>query len=143
MRCITLLTVCSILMSLGGIVASQLLFSKLFFSSCSVAQSGPSLCDPMNPCPSLSPGVCSNSCPLSRRCHPTLSSSVAPFSSCSQNFYGGPAMGQMIAFWLLHSFIYTFPSLFFLSKSPISWKLYSLPPPKSTSNVFTHLEINT
>ena len=30
------------------------------------------------PCPSLSPGVCSNSRPLSRRCHPTISSSVAP-----------------------------------------------------------------
>ena len=33
------------------------------------------------PCPSLSPGVCSDSCPLSRRCHPTISSSVTPFSS--------------------------------------------------------------
>ena len=32
-------------------------------------------------CPSLSPGVCSNSCPLSRWCHPTISSSVIPFSS--------------------------------------------------------------
>ena len=38
------------------------------------------------PCPSLSPGVCSNSCPLSQWCHPTISSSVAPFSSCSQSF---------------------------------------------------------
>ena len=34
------------------------------------------------PCPSLSPWVCSNSCPLSRWCHPTISSSVTPFSSC-------------------------------------------------------------
>ena len=33
------------------------------------------------PCPSLSPGVCSNSCPLNRRCHPTISSFVTPFSS--------------------------------------------------------------
>ena len=33
------------------------------------------------PCPPLSPRVCSNSCPLSRWCHPTISSSVAPFSS--------------------------------------------------------------
>ena len=33
-------------------------------------------------CPSLSPGVCSNSCPLSRWCHPTIPSSVASFSSC-------------------------------------------------------------
>ena len=38
------------------------------------------------PCPSLSPTVCSNSCPLSQRCHPTISSSVVPFSSCPQSF---------------------------------------------------------
>ena len=38
------------------------------------------------PCPSLSPGVCSDSCPLSWRCHPTISSSVSPFSSCLQSF---------------------------------------------------------
>ena len=38
------------------------------------------------PCPSLSPWVCSNWRPLSQRCHPTISSSVASFSSCSQSF---------------------------------------------------------
>ena len=38
------------------------------------------------PCPSPSPGACSNSCPLSRWCHPTISSSVIPFSSCLQSF---------------------------------------------------------
>ena len=38
------------------------------------------------PCPSLSPRVCSNSCPLSRWCHPTISSSVFPFSSRLQSF---------------------------------------------------------
>ena len=37
------------------------------------------------PCPSLSPGVCCNSRPLSRWCHPTISSSVIPFSSCLQS----------------------------------------------------------
>ena len=37
------------------------------------------------PCP-LSPGVCSNSCPLSLRCHPSILSSVVPFSSCLQSF---------------------------------------------------------
>ena len=30
------------------------------------------------PCPSLSPGICSNSCPLSQWCHPTISSSITP-----------------------------------------------------------------
>ena len=38
------------------------------------------------PCPSLSLTVCSHSCPLSQWCHPTTSSSVIPFSSCSQSF---------------------------------------------------------
>ena len=36
--------------------------------------------------PSPSPGACSNSCPLSRWCHPTISSSVVPFSSCLLSF---------------------------------------------------------
>ena len=38
------------------------------------------------PCPSPTPGVHSNSCPLSWWCHPTISSSVFPFSSCLQSF---------------------------------------------------------
>ena len=38
------------------------------------------------PCPSPAPGAYSNSCPLSRWCHPTISSSVVPFSSCLQSF---------------------------------------------------------
>ena len=37
-------------------------------------------------CPSLSPRVCSDLCPLSRWYHPTISSSVTPFSSCPQFF---------------------------------------------------------
>ena len=38
------------------------------------------------PCPSPTPGVCSNSCPLSQWCHPTISSSIVPFSSHLQSF---------------------------------------------------------
>jgi len=38
------------------------------------------------PCPSPTPGACSNSCPSSQWCHPTISSSVVPFSSCLQSF---------------------------------------------------------
>ena len=44
-------------------------------------------------CPSLSPGVCSNSCPLSWGCHPTISSLVALFSACPQSF---PASGSFL-----------------------------------------------
>ena len=43
------------------------------------------------PCPSPTPGVYPNSWPLSRWCHPTISSSVIPFSSCPQSF---PASGS-------------------------------------------------
>ena len=43
------------------------------------------------PCSSLTPGAYSNSCPSSRWCHPILSSSVVPFSSCLQSF---PASGS-------------------------------------------------
>ena len=42
------------------------------------------------PCPSPTPGVHPNPCPSSRWCHPTISSSVVPFSSCPQSF---PASG--------------------------------------------------
>ena len=42
------------------------------------------------PCPSPTPRACSNSCPSSRWCHPTISSSVVPFS-CLQSF---PASGS-------------------------------------------------
>ena len=42
------------------------------------------------PCPSPSSRACSNSCPSSRWCHPTISSSVVPFSSCLLSF---PASG--------------------------------------------------
>ena len=45
----------------------------------------------MPPCPSPTPEVYPNSCPLSRWCHPTISFSVIPFSSCPQSF---PASGS-------------------------------------------------
>ena len=43
------------------------------------------------PFPSPAPRACLNSCPLSQWCHPTISSSVVPFSSCLQSF---PASGS-------------------------------------------------
>ena len=50
------------------------------------------------PCLSLCPGACSNSCPLSQWCHPTISSSVIPFSSCPQSFptSGSFPMSQLL-----------------------------------------------
>ena len=49
------------------------------------------------PCPSPSPGICSNSCPLSWWCHPTISSSTIPFSSRLQSF---PASESFLTSWL-------------------------------------------
>ena len=51
-----------------------------------VNHSTPSPTDPCHPCPSPTPRVYPNSCPLSRWCHLTISSSVVPFSSCLQSF---------------------------------------------------------
>ena len=48
----------------------------------------------------LSPGVCSNSCPLSWWCHPTFSTSVVPISTCPQSF---PASGSFPMSWLFTS----------------------------------------
>ena len=83
----------------------------------SVAQSCLTLCDPMDcsmpvpPCPLPTPIVYSNSCPLSKWCHPTISSSVIPFSYCLQSFpepgsfpmshflpSGGQTIGQSFGF---------------------------------------------
>ena len=67
----------------------------------SVAQSCPALCDPMDfstpglpVCPSPTPRVYPNSCPLSQWCHSAISSSVIPFSSHLQSF---PASGSFLS----------------------------------------------
>ena len=52
------------------------------------------------PCPSLPPRVCLNSCPLSWWCHPIISSSVIPFSTCLLSF---PALGSCPLSWLFTS----------------------------------------
>ena len=64
----------------------------------SVTQSCPTLWpnEPQHarpPCPSPTPGVYPNSCPSSRWCHPAISSSVVPLSSCPQSF---PASGSFL-----------------------------------------------
>ena len=52
------------------------------------------------PCPSPTPRACSNSSPLSQWCHPTISSSVVPFSSCLQSC---PASGSFLVSQLFSS----------------------------------------
>ena len=78
----------------GCYLSSLLLdFSSVQFS-CSVVSNSLRPHEPQHarpPCPSPTPRVYSNSCPLSGWCHPTISSSVIPFSSCPQSF---PASGS-------------------------------------------------
>ena len=52
------------------------------------------------PCPSPSPGTCSNSCPVSQWCHPAILFSVVPFSSCLRSL---PASGSFLMSWLFTS----------------------------------------
>ena len=79
---------------------TELNWTKLFFSTKSCL----TLCHhglqhTRLPCPLLSPRVCSNSCPLSQWCHPIISSSATPFSSCLQSFHlsGSSLMSQHFA----------------------------------------------
>ena len=51
------------------------------------------------PCPSPIPGACSNSCPSSRWCHPSISPSVTPFSSCLQCFSASGWTVYSLASW--------------------------------------------
>ena len=77
---------------------------KLIFSSVQ-SLSRVRLCDPLNkqharpPCPSPTPRVYPDSCPSSRWCHPAISSSVIPFSSCPQSLpeWGSFPMSQLFA----------------------------------------------
>ena len=87
---------CKIKWALGSITTKKLIevmeFSTVQFS-CSVVSNSLRTHEPQHawpPCPSPTPGVHPNLCPLSQGCHPTISSSVIPFSFCPQSF---PASG--------------------------------------------------
>ena len=72
-----------------GVAKSWTRLSNFTFTFSSLQSLSPILCDPMNPrppCPTPTPRVHPNPCPLSQWCHPTTSSSVIPFSSCPQSF---------------------------------------------------------
>ena len=74
----------SIIWSIGFIQLSQ--FSQFSCSAMSNSLQLLGLQHARPPCPSATSGVYSNSCPLSKWCQPTISSSVVPFSSCLQSF---------------------------------------------------------
>ena len=84
---------------------SQIQLSNSVQFSCSVMSNSLRPHEPQHarpPCPSPTPGVYPNSCPSSRWCHPTISSSVDPFSSYLQSFLS-PGYFQMSQLFTLGS----------------------------------------
>ena len=78
------------------------------------------------PCPSPTPGTCSDSYPLNQWCHPTASSSVIPFSSCLQSLQhqglfqwvsSSHQVAKVLEFQLQHQSF----QLLFRTDSPLGW----------------------
>ena len=95
------------------------------------------------PCPSPTPRVYSNSCPLSWWCHPTISSSVVPFSSCFQSFPASGSFqmnqfftsgGQSIAVWASTSVLPMNSQDWF----PLGWSGWISLQSKGLSRVFSN-----
>ena len=78
------------------------------------------------PCPSPTPGVHSNSCPPSRWCHPAISSSVVPFSSCPQSLPASESfpMSQLFTWGGQSTGVSALAS--FLPMNTQDWSLYGL-----------------
>ena len=80
-----------ILCAIQCILVAYLFYTFQFQFSCSLVSGSlqpHGLQHTRLPCPSPAPRACSNSCPSSQWCHPTISSSVIPFSSHLQSFPG-------------------------------------------------------
>ena len=98
------------------------------------------------PCPSPTPGVYPNPCPLSQWCHPTVSSSVIPFSSCPQSF---PVSGSFQMSQLFVSgdrSIRVSASMWVLPKntqdwSPLGWTGWISLQSKGLSRVFSNTTV--
>ena len=109
------------------------------------------LCNPMNHqprplCPSPTPRVHPNSCPLSRWCHPSISSSVVPFSSCPQSFPASesfpmsqlfPSGGQSIGISALTSVL----PMNTQDWSPLEWTGWISVQSKGLSRVFSNTTV--
>ena len=98
------------------------------------------------PCPSPTPGVYSNSSPLSRWCHTTISSSVIPFSSCFQSFSasGSFRMSQLFASGGHSIGVSASTSVLPMNTqdwSPLGWTGWISWQPKGLSRVFSNTTV--
>ena len=99
-----------------------------------------------SPCPSPTAGVYPDPCPLSRWCHPAISYSVVPFSSCPQSF---PASGSFPVSQLFASGgqsvgVSTLASVFPMNTqdwSPLGWTGWISLQSKGLSRVFSHTTV--
>ena len=98
------------------------------------------------PCPSPTCGACWNSSPLSWWCHPTISSSVVPFSSCLQSFpTSGPFQMSQLFAWSGHSIgVSASPSVLPMNTqdwSPLGWTSWTSLQSKGLSRVFSNTTV--
>ena len=98
------------------------------------------------PCPSQTPGVYPNSCPLSRWCHPTISSSVIPLSSCPQSFpeSGSFKMSQLFSSWSQSIGVSASTSVLPINTqdwSPLGWTGWISLQSKGLSRVFSNTTV--
>ena len=98
------------------------------------------------PCPSQTPGVYSNSCPSSWWCHPAISSSVIPFSSCLQSLpaSGSFPMSQLFAWGgqsIGVSASASVPSMNSQDWSPLGWTGWISLQSKGLSRVFSNTTV--
>ena len=98
------------------------------------------------PCPSPTPRVYSNPCPSSRWCHPTISSSVIPFSSCPQSLptSGSFPMSQLFAWGGQGTGVSASASVLPLNTqdwSPLGWTSWISLQSKGLSRVFSNTTV--
>ena len=123
-------------------------FSSVQFSR-SVVSDSLWYCEPQHarlPCPSPTVGVYPNPCPLSQWCHPTTSSSIVPFSSCSQSFSasGSLQMSQVFASGSQNIGVSASTSVLPMSTqdwSPLGWTGWISLQSKGLSRVFSNTTV--
>ena len=98
------------------------------------------------PCPSPTPRVYPNPCPLSRWCHPTISSSIVPFSSCPQSFpaSGSFQMSQLFAWGGQRTGVSASTSVLPMNTqnwSPLEWTGWISLQSKGLSRVFSNTTV--
>ena len=98
------------------------------------------------PCPSPTPGVHTNSCPLSWWCHPTISSSVTPVSSCLQPFPASGSFPMSLFFGLSGQSIGASASISVLPMNiqdwfPLGWTGWISLQSKGLSRVFSNVTV--